>query len=492
VESNSTMDTPAGWYPTAEGSLRYWDGRQWTLHVAPSPGSEASPGAGSPSSPSERPAPVRGRRLRVGPAGWFGWGGLCLVALVGAASSGVGGLLTMSGVYVVVVALVALVRGRVRWARLRTRAAGGVALGVAMAVAIGGAATADPPKAPSAAPSSSSTSSPSPSRAAGTVAPRATLTASATPTPSSTPPPSAKPTTSPTPPTPSATRPPSSTPKPPAKPTTSPTRPTVPPASAPRGSALAAVAGLTVKGRAPKSGYVREQFGQPWFDTDRNGCDTRNDILRRDLVDRDMKNACKVLAGTRNPDPYTGKTIRFVIGGASEIDIDHVVPLSDAWQKGAATWAPGKRLAFANDPLNLLAVDAGANRSKGGGDVATWLPPNKSYRCAYVARVASVKAKYRVWVTPAERDAMVRVLSKCAGTPLPAAGPAPTTAAMPKRSRKAAPAPTPPRAPKPKAPSNVYYENCTAVRAAGAAPIAAGDDGYSFKLDRDRDGIACE
>jgi len=123
------------------------------------------------------------------------------------------------------------------------------------------------------------------------------------------------------------------------------------------GTALAAIAGLTVKGRAPKTGYTRDQFGQSWFDTDRNGCDTRNDILRRDLTSRQMKNACKVMAGTLTPDPYTGTSIRFIYGGASEVDIDHVVALSDAWQKGAARWPAGKRLAFANDPLNLLAVD---------------------------------------------------------------------------------------------------------------------------------------
>ena len=131
------------------------------------------------------------------------------------------------------------------------------------------------------------------------------------------------------------------------------------------GAALAAVARLTVKGRAPKTGYTRAQFGQAWFDTDRNGCDTRNDILRRDLTSRQMQNACKVLAGTLAPDPYTGTSIRFVYGGASEVDIDHVVALSDAWQKGAASWPAGKRLALANDPLNLLAVDSLSQQVQG-------------------------------------------------------------------------------------------------------------------------------
>ena len=251
-------------------------------------------------------------------------------------------------------------------------------------------------------------------------------------------------------------------------PVPAPTQKAVTPATAARGTALAAVARLTVKGRAPRTGYSRDAFGQAWFDTNRNGCDTRNDILRRDLVHKDMKNWCKVLAGTRNPDPYTGKKIRFVIGGASEIDIDHVVALSDAWQKGAATWPAGKRLAFANDPLALLAVDAGANRSKGDGDAATWLPPNKAYRCTYVARQVAVKLKYHVWVTSAERDAMVRVLSTCAGTPLPPPGSAPTTAALPRS------APTTTTAPDTTAPSSVSYANCDAVRAAGAAPLHVG------------------
>src|SRR5450631_4422735 len=168
-------------------------------------------------------------------------------------------------------------------------------------------------------------------------------------------------------------------------------------------TALAAVGRLTVKGRAPKTGYTRAQFGQTWFDTDHNGCDTRNDILRRDLHSRQMKNACKVMAGTLTPDPYTGTTIRFIYGGVTEVDIDHLVALSDAWQKGAAAWAAGKRLALANDPLNLLAVDSSTNRSKGDGDAATWLPPNKSFRCTYVARQVAVKGKYGPWATSTPR-----------------------------------------------------------------------------------------
>jgi hypothetical protein len=212
------------------------------------------------------------------------------------------------------------------------------------------------------------------------------------------------------------------------------------------------VSRLTVKGRAPKTGYTRAQFGQAWFDADRNGCDTRNDILRRDLRSRQMKNACKVLAGTLAPDPYTGTSIRFVYGGPSEVDIDHAVALSDAWQKGAARWPAGKRLALANDPLNLLAVEASANRTKGDGDTATWLPPNRSYRCAYVARQVAVKGKYAVWVTAAERDAMTRVLRTCPTLRLPGPGSAPTIAALPRAANPPAPRPAP--APAPVQPGN--------------------------------------
>jgi Excalibur calcium-binding domain/Protein of unknown function (DUF1524) len=255
------------------------------------------------------------------------------------------------------------------------------------------------------------------------------------------------------------------------------------------GTALAGLARLTIKGRAPKTGYTRDQFGQAWFDTDRNGCDTRNDILRRDLTSKQMKNACKVLAGTLAPDPYTGTSILFVYGGGSEVDIDHVVALSDAWQKGAASWPAGKRLALANDPLNLLAVDSSTNRSKGDGDAATWLPPNKAFRCTYVARQVAVKGKYAIWVTSAERETMTRVLTTCPSMPLPGPGSATTVATLPRAASSPAPQPAPAPAP----PAGVtYYANCDAVRAAGVAPIHRGDPGYASKLDRDGDGIGCE
>ncbi len=176
------------------------------------------------------------------------------------------------------------------------------------------------------------------------------------------------------------------------------------------------LASLEVKGRAPKTGYDRDEFGTAWSDVDRNGCDTRNDVLARDLTDvtyREGTGDCVVLTGTL-VDPYSGTTIAFERGATSAaVQIDHVVALSDAWQKGAQQWTAGQRTEFANDPANLLAVDGPTNQAKGAGDAATWLPPSTGYRCAYVAQQIRVKAAYGLWVTPAERDAMDRQLDTC-------------------------------------------------------------------------------
>ena len=202
-----------------------------------------------------------------------------------------------------------------------------------------------------------------------------------------------------------------------------PTVATPPPTQAPpQGDAAAKLATLAVKGRAPKTGYSRTQFGPAWADVDHNHCDTRNDILARDLTDIVRRaGGCTVQSGTLQ-DPYTGKTIHFVRGTTTStaVEIDHVVALSDAWQKGAQAWDAATRLTYANDPLVLLAVDGPTNEAKGDGDAATWLPPNKAYRCDYVARQIAIKAKYELWVTPAEHDTMAGILDTCPGQPLPA------------------------------------------------------------------------
>ncbi|WP_326722614.1 HNH endonuclease family protein [Streptomyces sp. NBC_00243] len=188
------------------------------------------------------------------------------------------------------------------------------------------------------------------------------------------------------------------------------------------GAALTAVDSLTVKGRAPKTGYTREKFGTAWADTDSNHCDTRDDILKRDLKDVKFSDGdCKVSSGVLDPDLYTGKDVKFT-RGRSLVDIDHVVALSDAWQKGAKYWDASKRIALANDPLNLRAVDSSTNRSKGDGDTATWLPPSKAYRCTYVAAQVAVKKKYELWVTSSEKAAMKKVLSTCPDQKIPSGG----------------------------------------------------------------------
>ena len=193
----------------------------------------------------------------------------------------------------------------------------------------------------------------------------------------------------------------------------------------PAGDVRAKLDALPIKGRAPKTGYDRSLFGESWTDDvtvpgGRNGCDTRNDILRRDLVDVVIKpdsNGCSVLRGILN-DPYTGITVEFVRGpNSAEVQIDHVVALSDAWQKGAQQLDEARRRDFANDPVNLQATIGWVNQQKGDGDAATWLPPNVFYRCVFVTRIVDVKTSYGLWVTQAERDAIAGVLSGCPATP---------------------------------------------------------------------------
>jgi hypothetical protein len=397
-----------------------------------------------------------------------------LLALVGALTSGAGGALVVVGLTLLVLGLGSVLVGRSWWALLASRRLGGGVLAAGLVLLVVGGTLLPTPEPP----------------------PAADLTA-----PSS----SATPTTTVTP--------------------TTPADPVVAlVGGASNGSALAALGTLEVKGRAPRTGYDRDVFGQAWADVDRNGCDTRNDVLARDLTAATVARGtqgCLVLSGTL-ADPYTATSIAFVRGeGTSEaVQVDHVVALSDAWQKGAQGWDLTTRTAFANDPLNLLATGGPTNAAKGDGDAATWLPPSTAFRCEYVARQVSVKAKYRLWVTDAERAAVARVLSGCADevvvTDAAAAGegaahqqaareadaravaaqrstatprasaPAPTTQVAPVRTTPA------PVAPPAAAPGDVYYKNCTEARAAGAAPVHRGDPGYSSTLDRDGDGIGCE
>jgi Protein of unknown function (DUF1524)/Excalibur calcium-binding domain len=259
-------------------------------------------------------------------------------------------------------------------------------------------------------------------------------------------------------------------------------------ASTTAGSALSVLAQLSVKGRAPLTGYARLQFGKAWYDANGNGCDTRDDVLRRDLT-ATTSAGCEILSGTIR-DPYTGTIISFERGGseARELDIDHVVPLGDAWQTGAALWSFDKRVAFANDPTNLLAVDPHNNRQKGDADAASWLPPDKAYRCAYVARQVAVKAGYGLWVTPAEKTAMARVLSTCPNEGLPGkvhvtlvGNPTLPTVTLPSTSSSAAQGLDP------------RFSTCKEAKAHGYGPYVRGKDPeYAWYRDADSDGVDCE
>ena len=174
---------------------------------------------------------------------------------------------------------------------------------------------------------------------------------------------------------------------------------------------------LDVKGRAPKTGYTREEFYTGWPTVD--GCSLRQRIIKREFGDTAVLDGCDVLAGEFD-EPYTGEHLKFENRSeiAKGVQIDHVVALSDAWQKGAQYFTPEVRYEIATDPLNLLAVDGVANEQKSDGDAATWLPSNKRFRCQYVARQVSVKYKYKLWVTEAEKKAILRVLENCPNEPV--------------------------------------------------------------------------
>lgn len=414
---------------------------------------------------------------------------LILAALtgLGAVGSGFAGAITFCLLFILVTGLWHIVIGRSWMSQLVPMGRGlGVMAVAASLVGIPVAVSLDPASAPSTAiapadtsPATSASTSVSPS----TTAPVISASATSTPT-TPTPPP-----TTPTPATSAA-----ATSTPPAATETS-------------GDAAVALATIPVKGRAPKTGYDRDQFGQRWADIDRNGCDQRNDILRRDLTDITTKPGtrdCVITSGILL-DPYTGTTINFVRGQdtSNEVHIDHVVALSDAWQKGAQQLSTEQRRHLGNDPLNLLASQGRANMEKGDGDAATWLPQNKSYRCAYVARQVAVKAKYGLWMTQAEHDTIANILASCPGEPLPdgadiamvATTPAPDTPTTPAPApvkETAAPPPAPVTTTAAVPPVEVSYKNCTAVRDAGKAPIHAGEPGYGKHLDRDGDGIGCE
>lgn len=182
------------------------------------------------------------------------------------------------------------------------------------------------------------------------------------------------------------------------------------------GSALEALNGLEVKGRAPKTDYARAQFGSGWATV--NGCSTRDVIMFRDLINVALSDECTVASGLLN-DTYTGEPIQYTKDDPSAIQIDHVIALSDAWQTGAQQLSAETRKQLANDPLELIAVSGRQNQIKSDANAASWLPPNKAFRCEYIARQIAVKQKYSLWVTSPEKEAMVSVLQTCPEQAMP-------------------------------------------------------------------------
>ena len=177
---------------------------------------------------------------------------------------------------------------------------------------------------------------------------------------------------------------------------------------------------LPVKGWDRNTDSRRYRFGEAWSDDvnvefGHNGCNTRDDILRRDLAELVVRpGTCYAQSGVLH-DPYTGQTIAFTRGPdtSDAVQIDHLVSLSDAWYKGAREWDDQRRRDFANDPRNLLAVGAQANFDKAFRDATAWLPPNEAFRCEFVARQIDVKAAYGLWVSRNEKRAMEDVLARC-------------------------------------------------------------------------------
>lgn len=250
------------------------------------------------------------------------------------------------------------------------------------------------------------------------------------------------------------------------------------PASLPiPGSAHQLLGTLRVTTRSPRAKFDRVLFGSPWNDVDRNGCDTRSDILARDLYAW-TEDGCKITAGVLL-DPYTGQPILYS-HGSSRVDIDHVVALGNGWRSGAAYWTASKREKFANDPLNLLAVSASANRAKGDANAATWLPLQAAFQCRYITLQIAVKSRYRLTITPEEKQTMETVLAQCPEEVAPIEAAIPLRTVTAERNAKSGP-----RKPR--------YATCKAAKAAGAAPLYCGvDPEYKNFRDGDGDGLVCE
>jgi hypothetical protein len=172
-------------------------------------------------------------------------------------------------------------------------------------------------------------------------------------------------------------------------------------------TAAAELGKLTVATAGSMKGYSRAKFPH-WRSTGKN-CDVRDSVLKRDGTKVKLS-GCNVVAGTWKS-IYDDKTLT----APSQIDIDHLVPLANAWRSGAAAWTTAQREDFANDldDPQLVAVSAGSNRSKGDQDPSTWKPPATGEWCQYAEDWVAVKTHWKLSVTTAEKSALADMLEKC-------------------------------------------------------------------------------
>ncbi|WP_431972254.1 HNH endonuclease family protein [Nocardia sp. bgisy134] len=162
-------------------------------------------------------------------------------------------------------------------------------------------------------------------------------------------------------------------------------------------------------------------FGPSWTDDyegpgGHDGCDTRNNVLAAQLTDvrfREGTRDCVVVSGTLD-DPYTGDRRAFRKADAGDAQIDHVYPLAAAWDMGASTWPPQRRVLFANDvETNLLATSARVNQAKGDGTPSEWLPPSRADHCFYAGRYLTVAVRYDLPVTEADNATLHDIARTC-------------------------------------------------------------------------------
>lgn len=264
-----------------------------------------------------------------------------------------------------------------------------------------------------------------------------------------------------------------------------------------KGTALGAALRLKVADGPPSSRYVRSVFGEAWTDIDHNGCDQRNDVLRRDLRKRHTKPGTKgcVLAKGVLVSPYSGDHLKWVKGQTS-IQIDHIVSLHDSWNNGMDDATPVDRKRFANDPLNLTAVDSDENQEKSDKTIDGYAPEwEPSVRCQFARRQVSIKVKYGLTVSAAEREKFLTILGGsdyCPGDKLDLVHSKDARIKFPAPRPIGEPKPRPTPKPQPQDTTDPRYRTCALAKAHGYGPYTRGDREYDWYRDQDKDGVTCE